>query len=369
MISFKVTNGQRLVQVGRTWIGADTSDQRASFTVNSLFTGALTAYFGIEGLADVYPVTLDASNECTIPAEVLVTSNMPGLPSEVDHVVNVSIQDSETTTSIARFPVFKTTSGDNKPPVIPDSDAYDNLLAMIPNAGSVSGNSMIFTNGNKQLFIVDVSSLVGGSGSGSEVIVGVSSVNGQTGAVTIDLVSLGGEKAGTALETVAYHNSDTSAHADIRSLIQNLSAKISNFLDSDDTTLDQLSELITYIKSNKDLIDYVTTNKVNVTDIVNDLNTDIATQPLSAAQGVALRRMIESVTSGPGTGEGGGYYIPSVDAYGNLTWTPSKAGMPEVPAVNIEGPKGDSYTLTEEDKSAIANSVLAALPTWTGGEY
>lgn len=369
MISFKVTNGQRLVQVGRTWIGADTSDQRASFMANSLFKGALTAYFGIEGLADVYPVTLDASNECTIPAEVLVTSNMPGLPSEVDHVVNVSIQDSETTTSIARFPVFKTASGDNKPPVIPDSDAYDKLIAMIPNAGSVSGNSMIFTNGNKQLFIVDVSSLVGGSGSGSEVVVGVSSVNGQTGAVTIDLVSLGGEKAGTALETVAYHNADTSAHADIRSLIQNLSTKVSNFLDSDDITLDQLSELITYIKSNKDLIDYVTTNKVNVTDIVNDLNTDIATQPLSAAQGVALRQMIESITTGPGTGEGGGYYIPSVDADGNLTWTASKVGMPEVAGANIKGPKGDPYTLTEEDKASIANSVLASLPTWTGGEY
>ncbi len=72
----------------------------------------------------------------------------------------------------------------------------------------------------------------------------------------------------------------------------------------------------------------------------------------------------------PDDGSDGGYYTPSVDAEtGDLSWTGSEEGMPEVPGANIKGPKGDPYTLTEEDKSAIANSVLASLPTWTGGSY
>ena len=33
------------------------------------------------------------------------------------------------------------------------------------------------------------------------------------------------------------------------------------------------------------------------------------------------------------------------------------------------GPQGPAYTLTSSDKTAIVNSVLAALPTWTGGSY
>lgn len=41
-------------------------------------------------------------------------------------------------------------------------------------------------------------------------------------------------------------------------------------------------------------------------------------------------------------GADGGYYTPAVDTSGNLTWTPSKGGMPSVPGVNIKGPKGDT---------------------------
>lgn len=40
-------------------------------------------------------------------------------------------------------------------------------------------------------------------------------------------------------------------------------------------------------------------------------------------------------------GEDGGYYTPSVDANGNLTWTASKEGMPSVTGVNIKGAQGE----------------------------
>lgn len=46
---------------------------------------------------------------------------------------------------------------------------------------------------------------------------------------------------------------------------------------------------------------------------------------------------------GGGTsGEDGGYYAPSVDDAGNLTWTASKTNMPAVDGANIKGPKGDT---------------------------
>ena len=84
---------------------------------------------------------------------------------------------------------------------------------------------------------------------------------------------------------VSQHNTDETAHNDLRIALQGLSDRINAALDSDDTTLDQMSEVVAYIKSNKSLIDAITTSKVNVADIVNDLVTNVADKPLSAAQG------------------------------------------------------------------------------------
>lgn len=41
-------------------------------------------------------------------------------------------------------------------------------------------------------------------------------------------------------------------------------------------------------------------------------------------------------------GDDGGYYIPSIDGEGNLTWTASEADMPEIVGANILGPEGES---------------------------
>lgn len=108
---------------------------------------------------------------------------------------------------------------------------------------------------------------------------------------------------------------------------------------------------------------------------------------------------IANAGGGGGSGEDGGYYQPSVDASGNLSWTASKSGMPAVQSANIKGPKGDTgdtgatgpqgpkgdtgetgatgpqgpqgpaYTLTAQDKADIVDDVLDALPIWTGGGY
>jgi hypothetical protein len=91
------------------------------------------------------------------------------------------------------------------------------------------------------------------------------------------------------------HNTSTSAHNDIRDLISGLATRLNALADSDDTTLDQMSEIVAYIKSNKTLIEEVTTNKVNVSDIINNLTTNVSNKPLSAAQGVTLKALIDAI--------------------------------------------------------------------------
>lgn len=105
---------------------------------------------------------------------------------------------------------------------------------------------------------------------------------------------------GLATETyantaVSNHNTNNSAHNDIRDLISGLTTRLNALADSDDTTLDQMSEVVAYIKSNKTLIEQVTTNKVNVSDIINNLTTNVSNKPLSAAQGVALKALIDTL--------------------------------------------------------------------------
>ena len=58
-------------------------------------------------------------------------------------------------------------------------------------------------------------------------------------------------------------------------------------------------------------------------------------------------------------GADGGYYTPSVDASGNLTWAASRSGMPGVTASNIRGPKGDDGQDGAPGASATINGVNA----------
>lgn len=108
---------------------------------------------------------------------------------------------------------------------------------------------------------------------------------------------VGADPAGTAASAVSQHNTDTAAHNDLRIALKGLSDRINTVLDSDDVTLDQMSEVVAYIKSNKTLIDAITTSKVSIADIVNDLVTNVADKPLSAAQGVVIKGLIDELQS------------------------------------------------------------------------
>lgn len=96
---------------------------------------------------------------------------------------------------------------------------------------------------------------------------------------------------------LSLHNTSGVSHNDIRELISGLSTRLNTVANSDDTTLDQLSEIVAYIKANKGLIDGITTSKVNVADIVDNLTTSVSNKPLSAKQGVALKSLIDTLTT------------------------------------------------------------------------
>ena len=124
----------------------------------------------------------------------------------------------------------------------------------------------------------------------------VTSVNGKQGDIKLTANDLGIDISDTSSVVIAPHNTSPTSHSDIRELLSTLTTRLNTLANSTDTDLDQLAEIVTYIKSNRDLISEVTTKKVNVADIVNNLTTENAAKPLSAAQGVVLKALIDAIT-------------------------------------------------------------------------
>ena len=123
----------------------------------------------------------------------------------------------------------------------------------------------------------------------------VRSVNGKTGAVQLAAADVGADAAGTADSRAGEHNVSEDAHNDIRLLISGLSSRLNAIANSTDEDLDQLAEIVAYIKANKTLIDSITTTKVSVADIIDNLTTSVSDKPLSAKMGVELKRLIDAI--------------------------------------------------------------------------
>ena len=159
---------------------------------------------------------------------------------------------------------------------------------------------------------------------------------------------------------ISTHNTNNEAHNDIRKLITGLTNRLNTLADSDDTTLDQLSEIVAYIKNNKTLIDGITTSKVNVTDIINNLTTNVTNKPLSAAQGVALKALIDAITIPTKVSElenDSGYLTsytetdPTVPAWAKATSKPSYTAS-EVGATPASHAQDSTIHITSSERNA-----------------
>lgn len=111
------------------------------------------------------------------------------------------------------------------------------------------------------------------------------------------------------------HNVSTAAHNDLRLLIAGLAERLNALANSDDATLDQMAEVVEYIKDNRELIEQVTTGKVSVSDIVDNLTTNVSNKPLSAAQGVALKSLVDALTTAVNGKEASGTAASAVGSH------------------------------------------------------
>ena len=168
---------------------------------------------------------------------------------------------------------------------------------------------------------------------------------------------VGADPSGTAASQVSAHNAGKDTHSDIRLLIQGLTERLNALADSDDTTLDQLSEIVAYIKSNRTLIEAITTSKVSVADIIDNLTTNVTNKPLSAAQGVALKALIDAITI-PDT-------LPNPNA---LTFTGAVTGSYDgSEPLTVEIPSGGSGGSAEPGYKDATTLFDVTLDDTTGG--
>lgn len=155
---------------------------------------------------------------------------------------------------------------------------------------------------------------------------------------------------------ISTHNTNINAHNDIRDLISGLTTRLNALADSDDTTLDQMSEVVSYIKSNRTLIEEITTNKVNVSDIINNLTSNITNKPLSAAQGVALKSLIDDKADSSHTHSISDVAILQTTLDGKVPMDRTINGKALNSNVTLSASDVNAYTKTETDNK-ISTSV------------
>ena len=181
------------------------------------------------------------------------------------------------------------------------------------------------------------------------------------------------ENAGTVVQDVS----------DMQDAVTGLTNRLNALADSDDTTLDQMSEIVTYIKNNKSLIDGITTGKVSVSDIVDNLNSSAANKPLSAKQGKVLKDLIDGIvipTNVSAFTNDVGYLTsetdPTVPAWAKAsvkpTYTAAEVGaLPDTTTIpsKVSQLTNDSGFLTEhQDISGKANAADLSTVA-TSGSY
>ena len=248
-----------------------------SFTFDSSWDGYTKFAILYQSLKEIYKIDI-VDSVCKIPIDVLKLNKPLCIGARGENGTTSIV-----TTKMLSFPVSSGAIDSTKDATsFISTSQYEGVLKTLSEKLDKTGwspNKYIGTDSNGN--IIEMEKI--------EVEVPVTSVNGKIGDVILSASDVGADTL------VNNHNVSTTAHNDIRLLITGLTTRLNTLADSDDTTLDQLSEIVAYIKANKTLIESVTTDKVSVSDIVNDLITDSSDKPLSASQGVALKALINDL--------------------------------------------------------------------------
>ena len=135
---------------------------------------------------------------------------------------------------------------------------------------------------------------------------------------------------------------------------------VNALLSSDDTTLDTLQEIVNYIKNNKDLLDGITVNKINYSDIVDNLETALTNKVLSANQGVVLKQLIDELNNSKVNKE-------IVGQLNNLTTTNKNTIVESINEVNNK----QNVLQPQEPKGTYDNlsALQTAYPNGASGVY
>ena len=205
--------------------------------------------------------------------------------SDKENVITITLQNGET----KKFVIRNGSDGRQGPPGIPGSAGADGKSAFqyAVEGGYIGTEDEFAAKLAQEIPTIDltIDPTLTQSGQAADA------------KATGDAISSLSDEIVTTSESKVYaHNTGTDTHSDIRLLIQGLTDRLNALADSDDTTLDQLSEVVAYIKSNRSLIEAITTSKVSVADIIDNLTTNVANKPLSAAQGVAIKALIDAIS-------------------------------------------------------------------------
>lgn len=138
-------------------------------------------------------------------------------------------------------------------------------------------------------------------------------------------------------------------------VLQSQIDEIMTLLQSNDTDLDTIQEIVTFIKGNKSLIESITTEKVSVSDIIDNLTSNVSNKPLSAKQGKLLSDALDALTGRVSTAEGS----ISTNASG-ISTNAGAIAAEEARAKAEEGAIKTRVTTLEGQVVTLDNSVTAA---------
>lgn len=313
-------------------------DKGVPANINNQITSPGTTTKGIvrfckpDGKGGIYDKTEDNLSACTLDGDnitVRLAAQMLTCPGDV--VADVAIICGNTVISTFNFVVHvqaAPTAG-----ITPSNNYYNyqtlaDINEAIDEAKAAAAGAVKSINGNKP-----------DSNGNVNVVAGVAKVNGKTGNVSIaaNAYTTCSTAAGTATKAAEL----VDGFAPVIGAV--LAVRFTN------------SNTVESPRLNYDGIEYIIRDRITAQPIKpGDITAGLYRFMLISGAWILLDKLQSggSTTPVPGPpGADGGYWTPSVDADGNLTWTASKDGMGVAPAIaNIQGPQGPAGAIGPRGK-------------------